>query len=197
MPQDQHKNIHAARRALWLGIVLDIIILDQISKWYVTEMILHPALNGKDGLFLLDWYLDTPPMLDSVHIKITSFFNIVMAWNTGVSFSLFSNAGAYMPPVLTGVALGIVALFSKWLWRAKKHAYGIAYALIIGGALGNVIDRIRFGAVIDFLDFHAMGYHWPAFNIADMAVVSGVALLITVSLFFDLHEKERYPEPHE
>jgi signal peptidase II len=79
------------------------------------------------------------------------------------------------------VALGIVAMFGTWLWRADKHMQGICYALIIGGALGNIIDRARFGAVIDFLDFHAMGYHWPAFNVADSAITLGVTLMLLES----------------
>lgn len=80
--------------------------------------------------------------------------------------------------------------------RTSHLLYGIGYALVIGGALGNVIDRARFGAVIDFLDVHAYGYHWPAFNVADISVVTGIGLLIIVSLFFDLEAKKRYRDNH-
>ena len=82
--------------------------------------------------------------------------------------------------------------FGFWLWSAEKHFHGLCNALIIGGALGNVIDRARFGAVIDFLDFHVKGYHWPAFNVADMSVVSGISLLMIVSLFFETKTRQRY-----
>ena len=194
---EKHRKNIIGQRAIWFSVAVDIIILDQLSKWAVTEMFLRPEINGEKGINLFDWYQSPPSMMGYAHIQITSFFNIVMAWNTGVSFSLFSNYGAYMPSILIIVALGIVALFSVWLWRAENHIYGICYALIIGGALGNVIDRARFGAVIDFLDFHVMGYHWPAFNVADMAVVIGVGLLMVVSFFFDVQDKEQYGRRHE
>ncbi len=180
------------KRIIWLDIAFTIIILDQISKWLVTENIFRPKILNQNGLSIIDWYFSAPTIIPYGNIKITSFFNIVMAWNSGVSFSMFSNSGEYMPYILIAVALGICGMFAVWLWRATSHLHGICYALIIGGALGNVLDRARFGAVIDFLDFHALGYHWPAFNIADMAVVTGVSLLIIVSLFFEIKMKKRY-----
>ncbi len=158
------------KRIIWLSIATVVLILDQISKWIITDMV----FNAPDRF--------TP-------IEITSFFNIVIAWNTGVSFSLFSNSGEYMPYILIVVALAIATMFGVWLWKAKEHMFGICYALIIGGALGNIVDRARFGAVVDFLDFHALGYHWPAFNVADMAVVVGITMLIIFSLFFEKSAK--------
>ena len=158
------------KRIIWLGIALAVVILDQISKWVITDMV----FSAPD--------IFTP-------IEITSFFNIVIAWNTGVSFSMFSDSGEYMPYILIAVASLIAIMFGFWLWKAKKHMFGICYALIIGGALGNIIDRARFGAVVDFLDFHALGYHWPAFNVADMAVVTGITMLIIFSLFFEKSAK--------
>ena len=83
-----------------------------------------------------------------------------------------------MPIILTLVALAITAVMLSWLWKAENKLSAISLGLVIGGALGNVIDRIRFGAVIDFLDFHFFGFHWPAFNIADAAIFIGVALLL-------------------
>ncbi len=181
-------------RIIWLSISLNILILDQLSKWAIMEMIMRPKIQGQDGFNILEWYTNTPSILPYTYIKITDFFNLVMAWNTGVSFSMFSGNTAYMPYILLIVALGITAMFTKWLWDAEKHIHGISYALIIGGALGNIVDRSRFGAVIDFLDFHALGYHWPAFNIADMSVVIGISMLIIVSLFFDIKDKRLYPK---
>lgn len=188
---DSTKN-QARNRLIWLGLSLDVLILDQISKWAVMEMIMRPKLQDGNSLNILEWYTNTPSLLPYTYTEITSFFNLVMAWNTGVSFSMFSDNGAYMPYILLVVALGITVMFTAWLWNAPSHLYGISYALIIGGALGNILDRSRFGAVIDFLDFHAFGYHWPAFNIADMSVVIGISVLIIVSLFFDIKSKGLY-----
>ncbi len=180
------------KRALWLSIAGIIIALDQLSKWYVTEIFLRPRFMAGESVDLINWYINTPSPLRGGGIYMTSFFNLVMAWNTGVSFSMFSGQGFYTWLFLIIVALGITCGFLYWMWNEKRHMFGICYALVIGGALGNVIDRIRFGAVIDFLDFHVFGHHWPAFNVADMAVVTGISLLIIVSLFFDITTKDRY-----
>ncbi len=184
------ENNIIVKRIIWFCIIFDIFIIDQISKWAVTELVLRPSSSGQgDSFSLVQWYTSSPPILPYAKIEITSFFNLVIAWNTGVSFSMFSNMGEYMPYILITVALGITLMFAIWMLRTKNHLFGICYALIIGGALGNVADRMRFGAVIDFLDFHVMGYHWPAFNVADMAVVSGVIMLIIVSIFVKTEEK--------
>jgi signal peptidase II len=87
------------------------------------------------------------------------------------------------------MALVIVVALAIWLTRTPRTAQRFAIAAVIAGAIGNVIDRARFGAVVDFLDFHAMGYHWPAFNIADCAVVVGIAILMIDSLFFEPKEQ--------
>ena len=86
-----------------------------------------------------------------------------------------------MPWVLTGIGGLITTLIAYWFFKEKKEIIKLALALILGGAVGNIIDRVRFGAVVDFLDFHAFGYHWPAFNIADSAIVLGAGLLIVDS----------------
>ncbi|MGH1375396.1 MAG: signal peptidase II [Alphaproteobacteria bacterium] len=188
----EQKNSALCKRLFWFIIAFLVFLSDQISKWAVTELLVRPNAMGQTGYNFLDWYNASPMILPYYGVKVTSFFNIVMAWNTGVSFSMFSEYGGYMPTILVFVALGITVLFMVWLWRAESNLHGFCYALVIGGALGNVIDRARYGAVIDFLDFHMMGYHWPAFNIADMAVVTGISLLIIVSLFFDIQAKDRY-----
>ena len=87
-----------------------------------------------------------------------------------------------MPWLLSGLALAVVVALGFWLRRVAHPLVGVALGLIIGGALGNVIDRVRFGAVVDFLDFHALGYHWPAFNVADSAICVGAALLLVDGL---------------
>ncbi len=189
--KEKHAKI-TRRRTLWLSLAGLSVILDQLSKWYATEIFLRPKLTPFQGSNFIEWYLNTPDMLRGGGIYMTSFFNVVMAWNTGVSFSMFSGQGFYVWVFLIAIALIITCVFLNWLWHASSHLYGICYALVIGGALGNVIDRARFGAVIDFLDFHVYGHHWPAFNVADMSVVTGISLLIIVSLFFDIKTKERY-----
>lgn len=179
-------------RLLWLSVAVLIIALDQVSKWHVTQNVFFPRMFGQDGQGFVDWMVDAPGRLPYYFIPMTSYFNLVMAWNTGVSFSLFSGIGGYTYLVLIVIALAITALFLYWLWKAESHFHGLCYAVVIGGALGNVMDRARFGAVIDFLDFHLYGYHWPAFNVADMAVVGGIVVLIGGSLAFDIKKKRRY-----
>lgn len=178
--------------ALWMGVAVLTFVLDQLSKWGVTEYVIRPAARGvsKESLGLWDWYFNQPSILPYTEIKITSFFNLVMVWNTGVSFGMLGDAGPYAPYILIALALAIVVLFTVWLVDAKSSFHRLCYALVIGGALGNIIDRLRFGAVIDFLDFHVADMHWPAFNVADSAVVMGIGGLILVLGLQDfLHRK--------
>lgn len=137
-----------------------VIVLDQLSKWWI--------------LGLMD-----PPR----EIALAPFFNLVLAWNRGVSFSLFHSGAAYAPYVLSAVALAVVAGLLWWLRRMERPLPILAIGLVVGGALGNVIDRLRYGAVVDFLDVHAAGWHWPAFNLADSAITLGVAGLVIDGLF--------------
>jgi signal peptidase II len=134
-----------------------VMLADQLSKWYMLEMVK---------------IAERPP------IEVTSFFNLVMVWNKGVSFGMLSQSQDWMPWLLIAVAIVISGILSVWLWRSQDRFISLALGLVIGGALGNVIDRVRFKAVADFFDFHMMGYHWPAFNIADSAICVGVALLL-------------------
>ncbi|MBP5534521.1 MAG: signal peptidase II [Alphaproteobacteria bacterium] len=113
-------------------------------------------------------------------IEVTSFFNLVLAMNKGISFSMFSNAGPYLLAIL---ALGICAFIVYLIFKEKDAFTRCCLSLILGGAIGNIIDRVRFGAVVDFLDFHAFGYHWPAFNIADSCICVGVVLLLFRMIF--------------
>ena len=109
---------------------------------------------------------------------VTGFFNIVFTWNFGTAFSLFNGLGEYAPIaliIMTGFIIGVILYYL--FARAKRYEI-VPLALIAGGAIGNLIDRVRFGAVVDFLDFHIGGYHWPAFNIADICIVVGVGLYI-------------------
>ena len=112
-------------------------------------------------------------------LTLTSFFNLVHVRNSGVGFGLFQGAD---PWLLSGFALMLISFLAGWLACADDRHAAAALGLTIGGAFGNVIDRICCRAVFDFLDFHAFGYHWPAFNAADSAITLGVAALLLHSL---------------
>jgi len=142
-------------KALMLALL--ILFADQLHKWIMLELF-HIAIR--------------PPM------EITSFFKLVMVWNTGVSFGMLTGHGAenHWPLTLVTSALTLGVLI--WLWRAPDAYTKCTLALIAGGAIGNIIDRIRFGAVADFFYFHVSSFAWPAFNVADAAICIGVVLLV-------------------
>jgi signal peptidase II len=140
----------------WLGLALIVLLSDQFTKVLVM------------GYFHLG---------DS--LTVTSFFNLVRAHNTGAAFSFLASAGGWQRWLFTGIGVAAV-LFIVWMLRshAQQKLFCFALALILGGALGNVIDRVLYGYVVDFLDFHYAGWHFPAFNVADCGISVGAALLI-------------------
>ena len=144
------------RLASSLLAALLVVLLDQFTKQWILTVLPRPG----DGF------------------RVTRFFNIVLAWNTGVSFSLFNNAGAANGVIFSLLAAIIVLVLLFWLWRARNGLIAVAIGLVVGGAIGNVIDRLRLGHVVDFLDFHAGLWHWPDFNVADSAVCIGVGLML-------------------
>ena len=113
-------------------------------------------------------------------VEILPVLNLVLVRNEGVSFGMLSGVAPWW--ALTLLGLVIVTMLSVWLWRSPGRLASIALGFVIGGALGNVVDRLRHGAVTDFLDFHYGVWHWPAFNLADVGVVCGAALLLLDSL---------------
>jgi len=144
------------RLAPWLGLAALIVLVDQATKLTIERV--------------FD-YGDVHP--------ITGFFNLVLTYNKGAAFSFLAGASGWQKEFLT--AVGVVAsLFIVYLLarHGTQRLFSLALALILGGAIGNVIDRVAYGHVIDFLDFHWRGWHWPAFNVADSAIVCGAALLI-------------------
>lgn len=156
------------RLGYWLGLSGLIIVLDQLTKFWVVS-----ALRLGQSM------------------ELTSFFNLVFVYNPGAAFSFLSDAGGWQRWFFVGLALAV----SVWLTllirqHASERLLPLAVAMILGGALGNVIDRIRYGAVVDFLDFHAAGWHFPAFNVADSAISMGVTLLIWQQLFYAQEEKK-------
>ena len=140
----------------WLGWALLILVADQVTKTLI---------------------LDSYRLGDAT--TITSFFNIVRAHNTGAAFSFLAQAGGWQRWFFTGFGV-LAALFIVWQLRAHpgQKLFSFALASILGGAIGNVIDRMLYGYVVDFLDFHAAGWHFPAFNVADAGISVGAALLI-------------------
>ncbi len=140
----------------WLGLALLLFIADQITK---------------------QWILDRYQLGDAT--VITSFFNIVRAHNTGAAFSFLADASGWQRWFFTGIGVA-AAVFIVWMLRAHagQRLFSFALACILGGAVGNVIDRLQHGYVVDFLDFHWAGWHFPAFNVADSAISIGAVLLI-------------------
>lgn len=140
----------------WLGWALLILVADQVTKTLI---------------------LDSYRLGDAT--VITSFFNIVRAHNTGAAFSFLAQAGGWQRWMFTGFGV-LAALFIVWQLRAHpgQKLFSFALASILGGAVGNVVDRMMHGYVVDFLDFHMAGWHFPAFNVADAGISVGAALLI-------------------
>ena len=140
----------------WLALAALVVVLDQASKlWILGSLRLFETL------------------------QVTSFFNLVLVLNSGAAFSFLAGAGGWQKWFFVGLALVICTWLLGLLRRhAAERLLPAALSLILGGALGNVIDRLRFDAVVDFLDFYAAGYHWPAFNVADSAITLGVGLML-------------------
>ena len=144
----------------WLGLALAVAILDQAVKALVQS---HLAPG------------------DVVHV--TGFFNVVLVFNTGAAFSFLAGASGWQREFFVVLTLAAVALIVLLLRRhADERLFSLGLAMILGGALGNLYDRLTLGRVVDFLDFHAFGWHWPAFNVADSAITVGAALVILDTL---------------
>ena len=147
----------AWRRLLpWVALAALVILVDQLTKILIQRSFT---------------YGDVKP--------ITGFFNLVLTYNKGAAFSFLASASGWQAQFLTAVGIA-ASLFILYLLARHGHQklFSLALALILGGAVGNVIDRLAYGHVVDFLDFHARGWHWPAFNVADSAIVGGAMLLV-------------------
>jgi len=143
--------------APWFSISAALIALDQLVKWVV-----------------LGYFSGRGPVE-----PVTGFFNLVLACNKGAAFSFLADAPGWQTPLFAVFALVASVVVGVLIVRNPgKRLFCGALALVLGGALGNLIDRLRIGCVVDFLDFHAMGWHWPAFNVADSAITVGAVLLI-------------------
>ena len=152
----------------WFALSAAVVLADQLVKWGILN---HFVLGEQR--------------------QVTEFFNLVLVFNRGAAFSFLAEAGGWQSPLLTVFALAAAAVVSVFILRnPQKKMFCLGLALILGGALGNVIDRLRFGSVVDFVDLHAFGWHWPAFNVADSAITVGAALIVLEGLF----HRERRPD---
>jgi signal peptidase II len=178
-----HWQLSKSKPLVGFSLALDIIILDQLSKWLILEFVMRKEIQpNMPAVGLWDWIIDPPARLPYASVELLPFFNLSMVWNEGISFGLFHGSGIW---ILVGLALLITVIFSVWLTRATGWLQAISLAMVIGGAIGNVIDRLRFGAVADFFDFHIAGWHYPAFNIADCGITVGIALLVMDGIFLE------------
>lgn len=145
----------------WFGLAGLVILLDQLTKAWLVAVLLPGAA-----------------------VQLTAFFNLVHVYNTGAAFSFLSGAGGWQRWLFSVLALVISGWLAVMIFQhAKERWLPLAFSLVLGGALGNLVDRIRLGAVVDFVDVHWGGWHFPAFNVADSAITLGVALLLGLQLF--------------
>ena len=144
----------------WFGLAGLVVLLDQLTKWVVLE-------NIRFG--------ET--------IYVAPFWNWVLTYNPGAAFSFLADQPGWQRWLFTVLALAVAGWIALELRKhPEQRLLSLALALIMGGALGNVIDRVRFGAVVDFVQWHAAGYYWPAFNVADSAITVGAILLVLSTL---------------
>ena len=144
---------------LFILLALLVVLLDQASKWVIAAR--------------FDLY--------QVHTVIPGFFNLVLVRNKGMAFGILGQSTSHVAAyLLMGATLAAIVVIMVFFWRARRDQkwLTVGLALILGGAVGNLVDRIRLGFVIDFLDFSIKGYHWPAFNLADSAVTIGTLWLL-------------------
>jgi lipoprotein signal peptidase len=149
--------VNRALVALGIGTALAVLAADQASKFWVLYTLDLPSLGT---------------------VALLPVLNLTMVWNRGVTFGLLNSLGGWSAPALGVGALLVVAALGVWLSRADRKLVAGAIGAIAGGAIGNVIDRLRFGAVVDFIHAHAWGWSWYVFNVADAAIVCGVAALL-------------------
>lgn len=171
-----------------LLLIFGVLLADQASKWFVLETMLRTKGAAPD---FWQWFTtrDTidalnPLAVESVTeeyntITFNSMLNFRLVWNTGISFGMFGGANSL---IFMGLSLLVSAGLFVWMAIARGRLLLVALPLVIGGALGNVCDRVRFGAVADFIDVHIGEHHWPAFNVADSCICIGAGLLILHAL---------------
>ncbi len=143
----------------WYALALLVAVLDQLTKYWVSASFGYAEARA-----------------------VTGFFNMVLTYNQGAAFSFLASAAGWQRGLFIGIALVAILVIGVLLARhAGEKLFCLSLALILGGAMGNVVDRIALGYVVDFLDFYVAGWHWPAFNLADSAISAGAVLLVVDS----------------
>ncbi len=146
-----------------LPVAVAVFVLDQLSKW---------------------WVLGPLDVARVPRLRVLPFLDVVLVWNPGISFGMLQSGSSFAPWLLTGFAVIVVIALLIWMRRAQSRLLGVALGLAVGGALGNVVDRLRFGRVVDFLFVHLGSFDWwPVFNIADAAIVVGFIFIVLDGLF--------------
>ncbi len=162
------KLINNPTMARWLWLSLLIVILDQATKW-LAEALLVPFQP----------------------VPLMPLLNLTLMYNEGAAFSFLANAGGWQRWLFAGFALVMTTVLAIWLLRLEKgdRVTAVTLSLIIGGAIGNLIDRVQTGRVVDFIDFYVGTWHWPAFNVADSAISIGIVFLLITSIRTELAAK--------
>ena len=143
-----------------VAVVVLALAVDQVTKWLILNVVMQPPRT----------------------IPLAPFLNLVLGLATGVSFGMFSSTFGDQPMTVVLLTGAIVAALLVWAWRTDDIRERLGLSLVAGGALGNIVDRWRQGGVTDFLDFHWAGWHWPTFNMADVAIVLGVSVMLVAGL---------------
>ena len=149
-------------RVVWLLLSVVVVVLDQASKYWALDA--------------LEPYRSLP---------VIPHFDLTLVFNQGAAFSFLSDAGGWQRWFFVGLAAVVSVMLVVWILRLGRGQrwLGAALGLVLGGAVGNLIDRVRFGHVVDFIDLYYQSYHWPAFNLADSAIVAGAVMLLIDAFF--------------
>ncbi|WP_255412349.1 MULTISPECIES: signal peptidase II [Commensalibacter] len=156
-------QVNHLKKWYWgLGMLFLIFLLDQISKYCILNIVNLPQKGS---------------------IPVIPFFNFTMVWNRAITFGMLGQFGSWGSVIFSVSAFVIAASLFIWMIRARKIWVIMSLGAIVGGALGNILDRLRFGAVVDFIHFHVAGWSWYVFNVADSAIVCGVIILLMDAFF--------------
>ena len=168
-----HSLMRNKQAFAWLAVSFAVMWLDWITKQWATQ-----TISPFQPVAVFPW------------------LNWVLAHNTGAAFSFLADAGGWQRWFFTILAVAVTVFLLGWLFRLQKGQWPVALALslLIGGAIGNLVDRLRLGYVVDFIDVHWAGWHWPAFNIADMGISCGIILLLLDALRESLRERRQAAE---
>ncbi|MBI0065803.1 signal peptidase II [Commensalibacter sp. M0134] len=156
-------QVNHLKKWYWgLGMLFLIFLLDQISKYCILNIVNLPQKGS---------------------VPVIPFFNFTMVWNRAITFGMLDQFGSWGSVIFSVSAFVIAASLFIWMIRARKIWVIMSLGAIVGGALGNILDRLRFGAVVDFIHFHVAGWSWYVFNVADSAIVCGVIILLMDAFF--------------